>query len=105
MKNIFLYPIIFYRKFMSPLKQPCCRFTPTCSAYAYKAITEWGALIGIPLSAYRILRCNPFCRGGVDNIPHRKRKLIPKTEMLSKKATKNHRKSNTVKPFYFFYQI
>lgn len=105
MKNIFLYPIIFYRKYISKMKPPCCRFTPTCSAYAYKAITEWGALIGIPMSAYRILRCNPFCKGGKDGIPHRKRKIIPKTEILSKQALKNYKKTNADRSFYFFYEI
>ena len=105
MKNIFLYPIIFYRKYISGLKAPCCRFRPTCSAYAYKAINEWGALVGIPLFTYRILRCNPFCKGGIDNIPHRKRKLIPKTEILGKRYIKNQNKENLIRPFYFCYEI
>lgn len=105
MKNIFLYPIIFYRRYISRLKAPCCRFTPTCSAYAYKAINEWGALVGIPLSAYRILRCNPFCKGGHDGIPHRRRKLIPKTEILNKRHIKDQDKNNVTEPFYFCYEI
>ena len=105
MKNIFLYPIVFYRKYISKIKPPCCRFTPSCSAYAYKAINEWGALVGIPLSAYRILRCNPFCRGGEDNVPHRKRKVIPKTEIFEKRQIKNQNKGNLIMPYCFRYEI
>ena len=105
MKNIFLYPIIFYRKCISPLKPPCCRFTPSCSVYAYKAISEWGALVGIPLMIWRILRCNPFCKGGKDGIPHRKRKIIPKTAVLIKNNLKREDKGNKAVPFYFTYEI
>ena len=82
-RKIFLFPIRFYRKYLSGMKSsPTCRFTPTCSAYAYKAINEWGVLIGLLLGAYRLLRCNPLCRCGEDNVPRRKRKFIPKTEFF-----------------------
>ena len=104
MKNIFLYPIVLYRKFLSPLKPKCCRFSPTCSLYAYKAINEWGAALGILLAVYRILRCNPFCKGGEDNIPHRKRKVIPKTKICVKNNIKR-KKRNDITPFYFAYEI
>lgn len=65
--------IEFYRKNISPAKLPCCRFTPTCSAYAIEAITTHGAIKGLILSIWRILRCNPLCRGGYDPVPPKKR--------------------------------
>jgi putative membrane protein insertion efficiency factor len=61
--------IKFYRRFISPLKKPCCRFTPTCSQYALDAVREWGVLFGISLAIWRILRCNPFSAGGYDPVP------------------------------------
>lgn len=64
-----LLPIRFYRRFISPLKPPCCRFTPTCSQYAVDAVREWGILIGFALALWRVLRCNPFSRGGYDPVP------------------------------------
>ena len=85
-RKIFLFPIVIYRKYLSGMKaSPTCRFTPTCSAYAYKAINEWGVIIGIILGAYRLLRCNPLCKCGEDDIPRRKRKFIPKTEIFGSK--------------------
>ncbi len=76
MKTLCILLIKFYRRFISPLKPPCCRFTPTCSAYALEAFSEWGFFRGFFLSLMRILRCNPFCRGGFDPVPinHGKRK-------------------------------
>lgn len=64
--------IVIYQKTVSPLKIPCCRFTPTCSAYAIEAITVHGAFKGTLLAAWRVLRCNPFCRGGYDPVPEKK---------------------------------
>ena len=61
--------IKFYRKFISPLKKPCCRFTPSCSQYAIDAVREWGVFFGISLAIWRILRCNPFSAGGYDPVP------------------------------------
>ena len=63
----------FYRKFLSPLKPPCCRFTPTCSAYALEALRVHGAVKGTWLTVKRVLRCNPFGGSGYDPVP-------PKTE-------------------------
>ncbi len=60
MKAVLLALIRFYRRFISPLRPPCCRFIPTCSAYALEAIEKYGALKGGWLSLRRILRCNPF---------------------------------------------
>ncbi len=58
--------ILFYQKYISPLKKPCCRFYPTCSQYALEAVEKYGVLKGSFLALKRILRCNPFCKGGFD---------------------------------------
>ncbi len=69
-RRLLVLPILLYRKVLSPLKgHPCCRFTPTCSRYALEAILSWGAVIGLCLSLWRILRCQPFGRGGYDPVP------------------------------------
>ncbi|OAB32753.1 membrane protein insertion efficiency factor YidD [Paenibacillus macquariensis subsp. defensor] len=65
-------PIIIYRKFISPLKPPTCRFYPTCSAYALEAIDVHGAAKGTWLAVRRIAKCHPFYPGGVDLVPPRK---------------------------------
>lgn len=69
MSKLLIGLIGLYRRFISPLKSPCCRFTPTCSEYAVEAIRVHGALKGTVLAVWRILRCNPFCRGGYDPVP------------------------------------
>ena len=62
MKYVCIWLIRFYQKFLSPLKRnPCCRFTPTCSAYALEAFQKRGFFVGMILTVTRILRCNPFC--------------------------------------------
>lgn len=72
MKYLCIAIIRFYRKFLSPLKsKPCCRFTPTCSAYALEAFQKRGFFVGIILTVARIFRCNPFCAGGYDPVPVR----------------------------------
>ena len=80
MKRIAIALVEFYRKYISPLKPPCCRFTPTCSAYAIEAYKEWGFVVGTLLTIWRILRCNPFCKGGYDPVPKRKRRRKNKKE-------------------------
>lgn len=69
LKSIFLGMIKLYRNYISPLKPPCCRFFPTCSEYAALAIEKYGAAYGGYLAFRRILRCNPFCKGGYDPVP------------------------------------
>lgn len=69
MKKLFLFLIRFYRRHISPLKQPCCRFIPTCSQYALEAIEKYGALKGSWLALRRLLRCHPFHKGGYDPVP------------------------------------
>lgn len=63
MKSLFLKMIRFYQRNISPYRPACCRFTPTCSAYALEAIQKYGALKGGFLAFKRILRCNPFYKG------------------------------------------
>ena len=69
MKAVLLWMIRFYRKVISPARPPCCRFIPTCSAYALEAIEKYGAFKGGLLTVWRILRCNPFAKGGYDPVP------------------------------------
>ena len=69
MKWVFLKLIRFYQRHISTHTPPACRFRPTCSQYAYTAIERFGALKGGWLAAKRLLRCNPFCRGGYDPVP------------------------------------
>lgn len=69
MKKVAIYIIKFYQKFLSPLKRPCCRFVPSCSEYAIQAVEKFGAFKGVGLAFWRILRCNPFCKGGYDPVP------------------------------------
>ena len=68
LKKLFLFLIKFYQKNISPMKKPCCRFYPTCSQYALEAIQKYGAFKGFFLALWRILRCNPFCKGGYDPV-------------------------------------
>ena len=63
MKKTLLFLIRFYRHHISPCSPSACRFTPTCSAYAYEAISKYGALKGSWLALKRILRCHPFYKG------------------------------------------
>ncbi len=69
MKQLLLAVIRFYQKRISPLKKPCCRFYPSCSAYALEAIEKHGALRGSLLAIRRIFRCHPFSKGGFDPVP------------------------------------
>jgi putative membrane protein insertion efficiency factor len=57
-----------YRRFVSPLLPPCCRFTPSCSRYMIEAIKKKGLIVGVCKGLWRILRCNPFCKGGHDPV-------------------------------------
>lgn len=68
-KRLLLWLVRFYRRSISPMHQPCCRFIPTCSQYALEAIEKYGAIKGGILALRRILRCNPLCKGGYDPVP------------------------------------
>ncbi len=69
MKYVLLLPIWLYRKCISPFFPRCCRYYPTCSAYAMQAIQRFGAGKGMLLAAARLLRCHPWAPGGVDEVP------------------------------------
>ena len=75
MKRLLIKLIKGYQQFLSPLKRaPTCKYFPTCSNYAIEAIERFGFFKGGGLALYRILRCNPFSRGGYDPVPEKKGK-------------------------------
>jgi len=72
MKRILMGLVRFYQKQISPLKSSAsCKYIPTCSQYALEALEKHGAFKGSLLAAGRILRCNPFSRGGLDPVPEK----------------------------------
>ncbi|MBO7416951.1 MAG: membrane protein insertion efficiency factor YidD [Bacteroidaceae bacterium] len=66
---LLILPIMFYRKFISPLTPPSCRFVPTCSEYAIEALRKWGPFKGSWLALKRIIRCHPGGGSGYDPVP------------------------------------
>jgi putative membrane protein insertion efficiency factor len=68
-KALVVAAIRAYRRFLSPVLPPACRFHPTCSAYTLEAVERHGVARGLWLGARRILRCHPFHPGGVDPVP------------------------------------
>ncbi|HHU43760.1 MAG: membrane protein insertion efficiency factor YidD [Bacillota bacterium] len=68
MKTVCKKMILFYKRFISPSLGAKCRYTPTCSIYTLDAIEKYGALRGIFMGMIRILRCNPFAKGGFDPV-------------------------------------
>ncbi|OGU77313.1 MAG: membrane protein insertion efficiency factor YidD [Ignavibacteria bacterium RBG_16_34_14] len=68
MKGLFIFLIKGYQKIISPVLPPSCRFYPTCSEYGIEAIAKYGIIKGGIKTAWRILRCNPFSKGGYDPI-------------------------------------
>lgn len=71
MKRALLVPIAAYRRWLSPALPRRCRYEPSCSAYAAASIRRFGAIRGLLLAAWRLLRCNPFSHGGFDPVPDR----------------------------------
>ena len=69
MKIILIALIKFYRKFISPMKGTKCPYIPSCSEYGLQAIEKYGAFKGTILALYRIIRCNPLSKGGLDFPP------------------------------------
>lgn len=68
LKQIFTGLVVFYQRFISPLKAPSCRFYPTCSHYSLQALEKYGPVKGLWMTAARILRCHPFHPGGYDPV-------------------------------------
>ena len=68
MKRLLIAMVKFYRRNISPLRPPCCRYIPTCSQYALEALEKYGALKGSWLALRRFLRCHPFHKGGYDPV-------------------------------------
>jgi hypothetical protein len=68
-KKLLIFLIKFYQKDISPLKTTKCPYIPTCSAYGLEAVEKYGALKGGLLAVWRIIRCNPFSKGGYDPVP------------------------------------
>ena len=71
-KNFLIAGIKFYQKYISPYKGVKCPYYPSCSCYAIEAIQVHGAFKGTGLATWRILRCNPFSKGGFDYVPDKK---------------------------------
>ena len=72
-RQLLCWLVVFYQKGISPLKPPCCRFTPTCSEYAKEAFRVHGVLKGGILTVWRVMRCHPFYRGTLyDPVPPRR---------------------------------
>jgi uncharacterized protein len=69
---VLLAPIRLYQRWISPAIAPRCRYYPTCSDYAAQAIRELGPIRGLILAGWRLLRCNPFSHGGIDEISDRR---------------------------------
>ncbi len=72
LKKLFILCIHGYQKYLSPLKSNHCKYTPTCSQYAIEALEKHGLIKGMLLAVWRILRCNPFSKGGYDPVPEKK---------------------------------
>ena len=68
LRGIVVAPIVAYQRVISPALPRRCRYEPTCSAYAVRAVQEYGILRGLVLAGWRILRCNPWSHGGFDPV-------------------------------------
>ena len=81
MKRAVIWLIRFYRRQISPhKKKPCCRYIPTCSEYALTAVERFGVFRGGGMAVWRILRCNPFSKGGYDPVPEWPSAIIRRDE-------------------------
>lgn len=87
MTRMLLAILAAYKRWLSPALPVSCRFTPTCSEYAAEAIARHGALHGLALTLWRIARCNPFTRGGLDLVPQVHRHLYGCAQAPSRIST------------------
>jgi putative membrane protein insertion efficiency factor len=72
LRELFLLPLHAYRKLISPALPPRCKYYPSCSAYAVQAVRELGVIRGSIVAAWRVVRCNPWSLGGVDELADRR---------------------------------
>jgi uncharacterized protein len=79
--GLLLAPIRLYQRFISPALPRRCKYEPTCSAYAVDAVREFGVVRGLTLAGWRLLRCNPFSRGGYDPVEAQTLFKHPRREM------------------------
>ena len=70
--HLFVGIITLYRRYLSPLLPPSCRYQPSCSGYALEAIRDHGAARGAWLALRRVARCHPWSAGGIDEVPGRR---------------------------------
>lgn len=70
-RKIFLLPVHLYRRLISPLFPPVCKYCPSCSRYAVDAVMKHGIIVGTALAGWRLLRCNPWSLGGIDPVPEK----------------------------------
>jgi len=83
MKHLLIAGIKAYRLLLSPWLGSACRFEPTCSAYALQAVQQHAALAGSYLTIKRLMRCHPWCEGGLDQVPEQTPRLF--TSLLADK--------------------
>lgn len=75
MRPLIQFALRAYKRWISPMLPHSCRFVPTCSEYAMEAVERHGAVRGSLLATWRLLRCHPFARAGVDLVPQASRKI------------------------------
>lgn len=88
--RVLLLPVNFYRRWISPVLPPSCRFEPSCSAYAVEALTTHGALRGSWLTVRRLLRCGPWHRGGYDPVPPPRQSLTVRSASSANEDLEHH---------------
>ncbi len=94
MKRPLIWLIRFYQKYISSRTPPCCKYYPVCSVYGIQAISRFGAFRGTLMTVWRILRCNPFSRGGYDPVPEKSRQLKPPKKIYYKQDKQGKRKDS-----------
>ena len=67
-RNLVVLLLLGYRKLISPLYGDVCRYYPTCSAYGLESVQQRGVILGAVLTAFRVVRCNPWSQGGIDKV-------------------------------------
>lgn len=88
-KKILIAIIKGYQKYISPMRVYKCPYYPTCSSYGLEAVETYGALKGGLMALWRILRCNPFSKGGYDPVPEPKKKQKKVKSLIKKKIRFN----------------